>query len=56
MQLIFLWKVAPYDSSQLILQVEGDSISLPLEVQGIIDKNIKVYRPLTIINNAYFII
>ena len=43
MQLIFLWKVTPYGSSQLILQVEGDSISLPLEVQGIIDKNIKVY-------------
>ena len=41
-----------YGSSQLILQVEGDSISLPLEVQGIIDKNLKV----SIINNAYFII
>lgn len=32
-----------YCSSQLVLQVEGDSSSLPLEVQGIIDKNIKVY-------------
>ena len=45
-----------YGSSQLILQVEGGSISLPLEVQGIIDKNIKVYRPLAIINNTYFIV
>lgn len=41
MQLIFLWKVTPYGSSQLILQVEGGSMSLPLEVQGIIDKKYK---------------
>lgn len=35
-----------YGSNQLILQVEGDSISLPLEVQGIIDKKYKSIQTL----------
>jgi len=43
-----------YGSSQLVLQVEGDATSFSLEVQGIVDENTKVYRPLAIINNADF--
>lgn len=43
-----------YDGSQLVIQVEGTATSFSIEVQGLVDGESNVYRPLAIINNFDF--